>query len=208
MLVESDIKNFSKETVLLDPDPNSMRVILFILAMYSFTSVRAQTHLPSGSLLNTQRDAFTNYNTISDSNKVNKKWSLHPYAGISANYGFFNGGNASIISAPVGLQLNRRINNNLYAFAGLAAAPAYINFNRSFIQTDINKNNQGINRYNTSGFSMYSTFEAGLMYINDAKTFSISGSVGVYSSSNAPFANPSVNGSNLQMPQPVFGPRQ
>jgi len=186
-----------------------MREILFILVMFSFTSVRAQTPLSPGGLNNTQRDAFTNYNTISDSNNVNKKWSLHKYGGVSASYGFFNGGSASIISAPVGLQLNRRINNNLYAFAGIAAAPAYINFNNSsFIQADVNKNMQGINRYNTSAFSMYSKFEAGLMYVNDARTFSISGSVGIYSSSNPQFANPSFNGSNLQMQQPVFGARQ
>jgi hypothetical protein len=185
-----------------------MRVILYILVLLSFISSKAQTALSPGGLTNTQRDAFSNYNNFSDSNNVNKKWSLHKYGGISASYGFFNGGNASIISAPVGLQLNRRINNNLYAFAGIAAAPAYINFNNSFIQADINKNNQGINRYNTSGFSMNSKFEAGLMYINDAKTFSISGSVGVYSSSNPLFANPTFNGSNLLMQQPVFGPRQ
>lgn len=185
-----------------------MRVILFILVMLSFNSVRAQIPAYTGGLNNTQRDPFTNYHAGSDSINAEKKWSLHKYGGISASYGFFNGGNASIISAPVGLQLNRRINNNLYAFAGIAAAPAYINFNRSFIQADVNKNMQGINRYNTSVFSMYSKFEAGLMYINDAKTFSISGSVGIYSSSNPQFANPAFNGSNLLMQQPVIGARQ
>lgn len=185
-----------------------MRVILFILVMFSFTSARAQTSLPFGGLNNTQRDPYTNYHSASDSNNADKKWSLHKYGGISASYAFFNGGNARVISAPIGLQLNRRINNNLYAFAGIAAAPAYIDFNRSFTQADINKNMQGINRYNTSGFSMNSKFEAGLMYINDAKTFSISGSVGIYSSSNPAFANPSFNGSNLQMQQPVIGARQ
>ncbi len=173
-----------------------MRIILSILVMISVLSVKAQTLLP------------TNYHLGSDSNNVDKKWSLHKYGGISASYAFFNGGNARVISAPVGLQLNRRINNNLYAFAGIAAAPAYIDFNRSFTQSDINKNMQGMNRYNASGFSMNSKFEAGLMYINDAKTFSISGSIGVYNSSNPLFANPSFNGSNLQMQQPVFGTRQ
>ena len=176
--------------------------------MVSFTSVRAQSTFSSGGLTNSQRDAFTNYNPISDSNHVNNKWSLHKYGGISASYGFFNGGSASVISAPVGLQLNRRINNNLFAFAGIAAAPAYVNFNQSFTQANINKNLQGINRYNSSGFHMISKFEAGLMYVNDAKTFSISGSVGVYSSTNPQFANPSFNGANIQMQQPVFGARQ
>ncbi|MGL6269932.1 MAG: hypothetical protein ACRC2O_18510 [Chitinophagaceae bacterium] len=173
-----------------------MRVILFILIMLSFTTVSAQTLLP------------THYHSGIDSNIAVRKWSLQKYGGISASYGFFDAGNASIIAAPVGLQLNRRINNNLFAFAGIAAAPAYINFNRSFIQADIDKNNQGIHRYNSSGFSMNSKFEAGLMYINDAKTFSISGSIGVYRSTNPQFANPTFNGSNLLMQQPVIGARQ
>jgi hypothetical protein len=185
-----------------------MRVLLFIFVMMCFISVKAQTPFLLNGINHTPMGAYDQNKSISDTNIVQKKWSLHKYGGISASYAFFNGGNARVISAPIGLQLNRRINNNLYAFAGIAAAPAYIDFNRSFTQADINKNMQGINRYNTSGFSMNSKFEAGLMYINDAKTFSISGSIGVYNSSNPPFANPSFNGSNLQMQQPVIGARQ
>lgn len=84
-----------------------------------------------------------------------------------------------MISAPVGLQLNRRLNDNLYAFAGISAAPAYVNFSRSFINTDLKKINSG-------AFSMYSRLEAGLMYINDQRTFSVSGSISV-ERSNYPF---------------------
>lgn len=157
-----------------------MRILLFILIMLSFFSVKAQTLLPLNGINHTPTSAYNQSKSISDTNIIEKKWSLYRYGGFSASYGFFNGGNASIFSAPIGLQLNRRLNNNLYAFAGIAAAPAYINFNSSFINSDINKNSPGISRFNTTGFSMYSKFEAGLMYINDDRTFSVSGSIGVY----------------------------
>jgi hypothetical protein len=178
-----------------------MRITLLIFVMISFISVRAQTQLPINVANHSQSNAFNHYNLNSDSNMVNKKWSLYKYGGFSASYGFFNGGNASIFSAPLGLQLNRRLNNNLYAFAGIAVAPAYVNFNRSFINSDITKNNQGITRFNTTGFNMYSKFEAGLMYINDNRTFSISGSIGVYRSNFPQY--PFYNGTAVQNQQPV-----
>jgi hypothetical protein len=110
---------------------------------------------------------------------LNKKWSLQTYSGISTGFGFFNGGSTTIVAAPVGLQLNRRLNNHFYAFAGLSVAPAYINFNRSFLSSEINKFYPGKGYFNANSFGVYSRAEMGLMYINDAKTFSISGSISV-----------------------------
>ena len=97
---------------------------------------------------------------------------------MSTSFIFYRGNNAIIFSSPVGLQLNRRLNNNLYAFAGVSAAPAYINFNNAFLNTDINKTNSN-NFSKANNFGMYSRAEIGLMYVNDAKTFSISGSIGI-----------------------------
>ncbi len=51
-----------------------------------------------------------------------KKWFVSRSIGITAGYNF-RGGNAGIIAAPLSVQLNRRINNNLYAFAGVSVAP-------------------------------------------------------------------------------------
>ena len=99
-------------------------------------------------------------------------------SGLSTSFTFFKGGNATIVAAPLGLQLNRRLNDNLYAFANVSVAPAYINFNRSFINTDFNKANQS-NPFRSNSFGMYSSASLGLMYINDNKTFSISGSLSV-----------------------------
>ena len=183
-----------------------MRIIVLILFMISFISARAQSQLPLRDINFTQRNALNNYYFINDSNNVHKKWTLTKYGGISASYGFFNGGNASVFSAPIGLQLNRRLNNNLYAFAGISAAPAYINFNRSFINADINKMNTGLTRYSSNSFTMYSKFEAGLMYVNDDRTFSISGSIGVYNGINPQY--PIYNGPNLQKQQATYNSRQ
>ena len=183
-----------------------MSIILLTLLTISFISVRAQSQLPLSDINFTQRNALNNYNSINDSNSVNKKWTLTKYGGISASYGFFNGGNAAVFSAPIGLQLNRRLNNNIYAFAGISAAPAYINFNRSFINADINKTNTGLTRYSSNGFTMYSKFEAGLMYVNDDRTFSVSGSIGVYNGITPQY--PIYNGPNMKNQQVINSSRQ
>src|SRR5678815_4571009 len=66
-----------------------------------------------------------------------KKWFLTSYSNIGIGFNFFNGGTATVVSAPVGLQLNRQLNNNLYAFTGVSIAPTYVNFNRSFLSPGI-----------------------------------------------------------------------
>lgn len=148
-----------------------MRVLILSVLVVAGISVHAQTY----------RGA-QNANNISIVNNgmsslANKKWFVSKYSGLSTGFSFFNGGTASFISAPVGLQLNRRLNNNLYAFAGISAAPTYINFNRSFAGYDPKNAGNGFGRYGQLG--VYSRAEMGLMYINDERTFSISGSIGV-----------------------------
>jgi hypothetical protein len=183
-----------------------MRILLLTMVLITSISLRAQTGLPHSGLNYSPANPFTPYPPLSDYNGLQKKWSLSKYAGISASYGFFNGGSATVFSVPVGLQLNRRLNNNLYAFAGVAAAPAFYNFNNSFISSDVNKYNSGMTRFGTNNFGMYSKFETGLMYISNDRTFSISGSIGVYKSSYP--AYPYGNFSPVQKQHPVSGSRQ
>lgn len=144
-----------------------MRITVLSLFLLVVTTVTAQTPLtdmPGNSLQQSIQ-------------KLNKKWSLSKYIGISNSFGGFNGGNASVFSVPVGLQLNRQLNKNLYAFAGVSAAPAYINFNGSFLNNDVKVMQQSVNRYGR--FTTFTRAELGLMYVNEQKTFSISGSFGV-----------------------------
>jgi hypothetical protein len=159
-----------------------MRIVLSVLALISFLSSGAQTHLPVSTMNYASWQPFPAYNLLGDSSHLNQKWHLSTYTGISAGFGFFNGGNATAISAPVGLQLNRQLNNNLYAFAGISAGPAFFS-SRSFTEPFLYKSYPGSNYSNAYGFGINSSVEMGLMYINDAKTFSISGSIGVERSS-------------------------
>lgn len=152
-----------------------MRLLFTLIIFVAFTSLKAQTVFPNFNG-NIYSNSLLNNHHLYDSSQ--KKWFVSKYIGINAGYSFFKGGNAAIISAPLSLQLNRRLNNNLYAFAGVSAAPAYVNFNRAFLNTDINK--AGNNSFFKPGnIGTYSSAALGLMYINDARTFSISGSISV-----------------------------
>src|ERR1700730_18244083 len=101
-----------------------MRLILLVFASMVLLSTKAQSYLPVSTLNFAQWEPFSSYHPITDSNNLNQKWYLTKYVGISAGFGFFNGAGGSFISAPVGLQLNHPLNNNLIAFAGVSTAPA------------------------------------------------------------------------------------
>ena len=151
-----------------------MRIILWIALFCSFATLKAQTVLPF-SATGSQSSGFIN-NVSSHDSLSTHKWFLSMYDGISTGISFFNRGNATIFAAPLGLQLNRRLNNNFYAFANVSVAPAYTSFSPSFTTQGYNK----LSRYNTpgaNGFGMYPAASLGIMYVNDQKTFSISGSI-------------------------------
>jgi hypothetical protein len=148
-----------------------MRILLAILASITVLSSKAQLYLPPSQL---------NYPLPSG-----QKWQFSHYASLSAGYTFYGGshalfpGGASYFSAPVGLQLSRELNKNLYAFTGISAAPTFFNFNRLYTQPINNSSYPGSYLSRPYGVGLNSRVEMGLMYVNDAKTFSISGSVGV-----------------------------
>ena len=133
-----------------------------------------------------------------------KKWFLTSYSNIGVGVSFFNGRTATVVSAPVGLQLNRELNNNLYAFAGVSLAPAYVNFNHSFPSPGIKTANG--NGFKSDYFGLYSSVNIGLMYINDARTFSVSGSIGVQRNSYPVYVYPPpyMQRSSPFTPTPVY----
>lgn len=153
--------------------------LLVVLLLFSI-SAKAQSFTSLGSDDFLQRPAYLQTIHLNDSNVNNKmKWFFTHSAAISTSYTFFKGGSAAIIAAPFTLQLNRKLNNNFFAFAAISAAPAYINFSQRFLSTDLSKLPGNKNTFNANTFGLYSRIEAGLMYVNDAKTFSISGSIGI-----------------------------
>jgi hypothetical protein len=152
-----------------------MRVIITFIVLFFATALYAQT--PFLGFTSYPQRAYL-HNDIKDSTP-HSKWFVSKYAGTSTGFSFYKGGNAMFFSVPVGLRLNRTLSNNLYAFAGVYAAPTYVNFNHAFLSADVDKTNPN-NRFLKSGYmSMYSRADIGLMYVNDAKTFSISGSIGI-----------------------------
>lgn len=154
-----------------------MRALSTLILFISGITLKAQIFYP-GLQSGMYTNSIFNSRHLYDST-AQKKWFISHYVGLTAGFSFFNGGNAAYTSVPLSIQLNRRFNNNLYAFAGVAVAPTYINFNRTFANTNINKTNNSGNFFNKDNFNTYSSASLGLMYINDAKTFSISGSISV-----------------------------
>src|ERR1700741_4907181 len=141
-----------------------MRTLFMLIALISSLLVEAQTSKQS------LEDSSYYHQHLQG-----KKWFLTSYSNIGIGFNFFNGGTATVVSAPVGLQLNRQLNNNLYAFAGVSLAPTYVNFNHSFLSPGI-KPTTGTG-FKSDDFGLNSSVNMGLMYVNGARTFSISGTV-------------------------------
>jgi hypothetical protein len=166
-----------------------IRTILFAAILLSAVAVKAQSPLSFGTMNGTQ-SAFQHFHQVADTNNVRKKWFVTKYASISSGFVAFRGGSGTFLSAPVGLQLNRQLSNNVYAFAGVSVAPTFFHYNGAFYQPGINKSNSFMNANN---FGTYSAAHMGVMYINNDRTFSISGSIGVGRSSyynQSPFYAP------------------
>jgi hypothetical protein len=156
-----------------------MRILLVLFASIIVLSSKAQTSLPVSPLGYAQWRPSPASRLVPDSSNIGHKWQLSKYGGLSAGYLFFGGGGTSFLSAPLGLQLSRPLTNNIYAFAGVSAAPVLFSVDRLYTDP---VTNPGFHSYNPSGaykFGYNSRVEMGLMYVNDAHTFSISGSVGV-----------------------------
>ena len=107
-----------------------MRFLVLFCILFFALAAGAQTIVPLNAMDYTHRSGFENNNAYTSTHLSGKKWFVTRYSGLSTGFGFFNGGSANFVSVPLGLQLNRRLNNNLYAFAGISAAPFYIKCNR------------------------------------------------------------------------------
>ncbi|WP_205509948.1 hypothetical protein [Longitalea arenae] len=169
-----------------------IRTIVFAAILCSALTAKAQSPLRFGAMHGAQ-PAFGHFQQTGDSNKLQKKWFITKYAGISSGFLAFNGGSGSFLAAPMGLQINRPLTNNVYAFAGVSVTPTLFHFNGAFAQPLANKTGF----LNANNFDINPAAYVGLMYINNEKTFSISGSIGVsrtnynyYSPLYAPFYSP------------------
>ena len=156
-----------------------MRILIILVFSLLTISLDAQTQLPLSVMNYSPGSAFNNYHMLSDSNSLKQKWSVNKYMAVSTSFGFYKGGSTSVFSVPIGIQINRRLTNNLFAFAGVSLAPSYFTTNRSYSDAGMYKMNPGFTQFSSKGFGMSSRVEGGLMYVNDERTFSISGSIAV-----------------------------
>lgn len=148
-----------------------MRTLFTLLLSMIFLASKAQTHLPVGmgpGFMPWQ--PFTPFSLMLNGDGSHT-FHLRPYTGVSAGYLFLGGGGISYLSAPVGVLLYRPLNNNVTAFAGASVAPTVFSISRLY--------NAPFSGNNFTGLSVNPSIQGGLMYTNDARTFSISGSISV-----------------------------
>jgi len=160
-----------------------MRIFLLIGVSVLFLSAKAQSYIPGVGVNFMQPIPLPGNQLPVYDNPGNKKWYFSRYAGFSAGFGYFNGAGGSYVSVPFVLQLNHPLNNNLTAFAAISVAPTFFSLNHSFTDPSFNTYYPGGYMPNSYGFGINPRATMGLMYTNDAKTFSISGSISVERSS-------------------------
>jgi len=157
-----------------------MRFLFTLLASIAFLVPRAQTlpaHLPvtpmtAGGWGFTPWQPFVPYSLMLDGNAGRSwhGWQMRPYASLSAGYIFWGGG-ISYVSAPLGVIAYKPLNTNFTAFGAASVAPTFFDINRFA--------GQPMPGNNLTGLGVNASVTGGLMYTNEAKTFSISGSISV-----------------------------
>jgi hypothetical protein len=149
-----------------------MRLLLSILILTACLSTKAQSFLPGHGLALGYMPWQPFMPSVAlGNNNLSQKWELRPYASLQVGYAFFHGG-VPYLSVPAGIALFHPLNKNISAFAGVSAAPVAFSMNRLY--TDPATNGNFSKPY---GVGLNAGVQAGLIYTNDAKTFSISGSV-------------------------------
>lgn len=152
-----------------------MRTLLAIVISITLlsTGASAQSHLPVPTL----GYGFTPWQPLPmpGAPLTGAKWQLRPTAGLSAGYIFFNHGGASYLTAPLSLTLYHPLTPNVTVFGGVVAAPTVFSVSSLYAPSPFNQPFSGSDF--TRGMGINAGIQGGLMYTNDAHTFSISGSV-------------------------------
>jgi hypothetical protein len=149
-----------------------MRLLLSTLILTTFLSTNAQSYAP-GHGLAFGYAPWQPYvpGVVLGNVEPNQKWQVRPYASAQIGYTIFRGGGVSYVSAPVGIVVIHPLTNNLAAFAGAAIAPVAFSMNQLYNPYP------GGNLSKPYSFGGNAALQAGLIWTNDDKTFSISGSV-------------------------------
>jgi hypothetical protein len=141
-----------------------VKLILVILLSITVLAASAQTWQQAMSVPSFNIDA------------IKGKWQLKPFASVSAGYMFYNGG-ISYLSAPVGVALFHPLNTNWTAYGAATLTPTFFSFNNLYALPAGNGKSFGYPFPGGYGTSLTPAIQGGLIYTNDARTFSISGHV-------------------------------
>jgi hypothetical protein len=168
-----------------------MRTLLTTLVLTSFLFTKGQSHLPVPTTPYGYAPAFgyipwagfTPYAALGGGDP-NQKWQIRPYASMSMGYIFLNGAGSSYLAAQTGVALIHPLTKNISAFAGVSASPVLFSVNRLYTDPALNASRPGNGFSGPYNLGLNAGVQAGLIYTNDDKTFSISGSVGVERGSN------------------------
>jgi hypothetical protein len=164
-----------------------MRILLTLFACFIFFASTAQTHLFPGTAWGyAPWQPFVPYSQFIPGTP-NRSWQLQPFTSASVGYTFLGGGGVSYLSAPVGVILFHPLNNNFTAFGAASIAPTIFHFN-SLYTTPAGYPGNGV-----TGLNVNASVTGGVIYTNEAKTFSISGSISVGRGSNPVYIPPSTN---------------
>ena len=148
-----------------------MRALLVIIALVTVLGAQAQIPV-AGGLGYTPWQMFPLTNNYFKTNS----WQLQPSVGLNAGYIFYNGG-ISYLSAPLALTLYHPLSSHFTAFGGVYAAPTVFNVNDLRVASPANGRFSGNPFSGPYGLGIDAGIQGGLMYTNEAHTFSISGSV-------------------------------
>ncbi|HUB60458.1 MAG TPA: hypothetical protein VL978_07150 [Puia sp.] len=164
-----------------------MRTLLTILLSAAFFVPKAQLHLTpaSGWGYTPWQPVYIPYSLLTADNPGHT-WQLRPFASLSAGY-LFLGGGISYVSAPLGIALYRPLNSNFTTFAAATVAPTAFHFSTLYTASP------GYPGSNFTGLGVNAAVTGGIIYTNDARTFSISGSISVERGSNPVYIPPASN---------------
>lgn len=152
-----------------------MRIILTLLASIAFLAPKAQTHYaPPAGWGVTPLQPYVPYSLMMTANPVHSL-QVQPFATVSAGYWFLGGG-LSYLSAPLGIVVYRPINNNFTGFGAATLTPSVFHFGSLYSSPLAGAAYPGSN---FTGLGLTAGVTGGVIYTNDAKTFSISGSISV-----------------------------
>lgn len=158
-----------------------MRTLLTLLLCLAFLAPKAQFQkYTSAAWGYTPFPTFLPYSLIANENPSHT-WRLQSFSSVSLGY-IFLGGGITYVSAPLGLMVSRPLNNNFTAFGAATVAPTAFHFNSMLAGPYgplAGPYGPAYRGNNYSGFGVNAAVTGGVMYTNDAHTFSISGSISV-----------------------------